>query len=707
MGDKSSLMADQRVTLTVAGAEKRDAGRGVARLPESARQQLGVLSGDTVLLEGTQSTVAKVWPAGPDLTDGTVRIDADTRANAGVSIGDEVAITPKTVTNAEIVNIQPPRALSSADAAVVSRAIKRDLEDRPVSVGQQIRIERLSDHPFEIIETTPDGTVSIVGDTTIQLTDVETAEDPEDRRITYEDIGGLDDELDLVREMIELPLSEPELFRHVGVDPPKGVLLYGPPGTGKTLIARAVANEVDASFHHISGPEIISKYKGESEEQLRERFEAAKAETPSIVFFDEIDAIAAKRDDEADVENRVVAQLLSIMDGLDPRGNVIVIGATNRVDALDPALRRGGRFDREIEIGVPDADGRREILEVHTRRMPLGADVDLDRLASRTHGFVGADIEALATEAGMNALRRYIDAGRTEALPELRITPADFEASLATVEPSAMREFVAETPDTDFDDVGGLAEAKATLTESVEWPLTHPELFAATNTDPPSGILLYGPPGTGKTLLARAVASESEANFIHVAGPELLDRYVGESERAVRKLFERARQSAPTIVFFDEIDAIAAQRSADSHEVSERVVSQLLAEMDGLAENPHVIVIAATNRREALDPALIRPGRFESQVLVPLPDTTARREILEIHFAGKPLADSVDLDTLATELEGFSGADLAALARQSSLSAIREAATDTDVDTAAADADAITITEDHIQQAIKRLREHD
>ena len=700
-------MSAEAVTLTVAGAEKRDAGRGVARLPEGARQRLGVLSGDTVVIEGEQSTVAKVWPAGPELDDDTVRIDADTRTNAGVSIGDRVAVVPKTVPEATSVTVRPPRSLSQADADLVTRAIKRDLEDRPVSDGQQLRIERLSDHPFELTATEPDGMVSITAATTIDLTDVAAADDPDDTLITYEDIGGLDDELDLVREMIELPLSEPELFRHVGIDPPKGVLLYGPPGTGKTLIARAVANEVDASFHHISGPEIISKYKGESEEQLRERFEAAQDSAPSIIFFDEIDAIASKRDEEADVENRVVAQLLSIMDGLDPRGDVIVIGATNRIDTLDPALRRGGRFDREIEIGVPDAEGRREILEVHTRRMPLAQAVDLDRLAARTHGFVGADIDALATEAGMVSLRRYIDAGREEALRELRITDGDFEQAMAAVEPSAMREFVAETPETGFDQVGGLDEAKAILRETVEWPLSHPELFAATNTDPPTGILLYGPPGTGKTLLGRAVASESEANFIHVAGPELLDRYVGESERAVRKVFERARQSAPTIVFFDEIDAIAAERSGDSHEVSERVVSQLLAEMDGLAENPNVIVIAATNRRNALDPAILRPGRFESQVKVPLPDAEARVAILQIHFEGKPLEDDVDLREIARNLEGFSGADLAALGRQSSLSAIREAAEAAGPDDAAARADEITITSDHVIRAIEAIRSNE
>lgn len=698
-------MSDEAARLTVVGAEKRDAGRGVARLPEGSRSQLGVLSGDTVLIDGERSTVAKVWPATGDLAAGTIQIDADTRANAGVSIGDEVTVRKQAVSNAKRVTIRPPVSLSSADQETVERAIKRGLRDRPVSTGQRIRIERLAGGPFEITDTQPSGTVYITEETDVRVAG-ETAQEPEgDGRITYEDIGGLDDELEMVREMIELPLSEPELFRHVGIEPPKGVLLYGPPGTGKTLIARAVANEVDASFHHISGPEIMSKYKGESEEQLRERFEEAEENTPSIVFFDEIDSVASERGEEADVENRVVAQLLSIMDGLDPRGDVIVIGATNRIDVLDPALRRGGRFDREIEIGVPDASGRREILDVHTRGMPLAEEVALDQLANRTHGFVGADIDALTTEAGMQALRRYNNPATDTPLHELSVTREDFEKALASVDPSAMREFVAETPETSFDDVGGLTEAKATLRETVEWPLAHPGLFEETNTDPPSGILLYGPPGTGKTLLGRAVARESEANFIHVAGPELLDRYVGESEKAVREVFERARQSAPTIVFFDEIDSIAAQRGGDSHEVSERVVSQLLSEMDGLAENPNVVVLAATNRREALDPAILRPGRFEVQVEVPRPDEAARREILAVHFEGKPLGEDVDLDALAGELSSFSGADLAALAREASMQAIRETAED--VGTAAAESAAreIRIDRDHVLAAVDVVRE--
>jgi transitional endoplasmic reticulum ATPase len=496
--------------------------------------------------------------------------------------------------------------------------------------------------------------------------------------------------------MIELPLSQPELFRRAGVDPPKGVLLHGPPGTGKTLIAKAVANEVAATFHSVSGPEIMSKYKGDSEKKVREVFEDAAAQAPSIIFFDELDAIAEKRDEAGDMEGRVVAQLLSEMDGLDPRGDVIVIAATNRVDAIDPALRRGGRFDREIQIGVPDVEGRREILEVHTRRMPLSDDVDLDRLAERTHGFVGADVDVLATEAGMAALRRYRRDGREG---EMEITREDFEAALAAVEPSAMREYVAETPDVSFDEVGGLEAAKRTLREAVEWPLTYGPLFEAANTDPPSGLLLYGPPGTGKTMLARAVANESEVNFVHVAGPEVMDRYVGESEKAVREVFDRARQAAPSIVFFDELDAIAATRG-EQHEVTERVVSQLLTELDGMADDPNLVVLAATNRREVIDPALLRPGRLEEHVLVPEPDEAARREILAVHTADKPLEEDVDLDALAADLEGYTGADIEAIVRSAAMRAIRGVAEDVPPEEAAGHAGEVVIGREDFEAAI-------
>jgi transitional endoplasmic reticulum ATPase len=702
---------DRRVTLTVKGAEKRDAGRGVARLPESARRALGVLSGDTVVIDGERPTVSKVWPASGD--DGVVRIDADTRANAGVNIGETVTVRPVSVAEANRVVVELP---VSVDDELLN-AVATDLRDRPLQTGEQVRLERPGVRAT-VVETTPDGTVRVTDRTNVRVreaperadvdrtptaddaggTDGELAPTPEPTsEATYEDIGGLDDELEQVREMIELPLSEPELFRKLGIDPPSGVLLYGPPGTGKTLIAKAVANEVDAHFEVIDGPEIVSKYKGESEEKLRETFERAVENSPAVVFIDEIDSIAGTRDDDADMENRVVAQLLTLMDGLDSRGQVIVIGATNRVDVIDPALRRGGRFDREIEIGAPDETGRREILDVHARGMPLADDVDLDYLASRTHGFVGADIHSLVTEAAMRALRDR------EEREDLLVTASDFEAALAAVDPSAMREYVAETPHVTFEDVGGLTEAKQVLTEAVEWPLSYGALFEATNTDPPSGVLLYGPPGTGKTLLARALAGESDVNFVSVAGPELIDKYVGESEKAVREVFDRARQAAPSIIFFDEIDAVAGVRG-DSSDAAERVVSQLLTELDGLTDNPNVVVIAATNRREALDPALLRPGRLEAHVEVPDPDEAARREILAVHARGKPLVDDVDLDDLAADTEGFSGAQLEALLREASMRAIRELATDLGPEEATERAEEIEIREEHVKAALESIR---
>ncbi|RAW46589.1 AAA family ATPase [Halorubrum sp. 48-1-W] len=745
------------VRLTVRAAEKRDAGRGIARLPEPARKRLGLLSGDTVRIDGERSAVAKVWPGGPDAQEGSVLIDADTRANAGVKVGDAVTVRPVDVVDADRVVFTAPARLADVDVSreVVERALARDLRDRPITRGEAVHVERLGGLRFVVAGTTPEGTVRVTAGTDVTVeyeaedressragsgsrtrnagggtSETGTAEGPtgtdgrpagegppagEEPRAgdaagppeehtagaTYEDIGGLDEELELVRETIELPLSEPEVFTRLGVDPPKGVLLYGPPGTGKTLIARAVANEVDATFITVDGPEIMSKYKGESEERLREVFERAGEQAPAIVFFDELDSIAGKRDDGGDVENRVVGQLLSLMDGLDARGDVIVIGATNRVDSLDPALRRGGRFDREIEIGVPGEAGRRQILDVHTRRMPLADDVDLDRIASRTHGFVGADIEGLTQEAAMTALRRA-RADDARALAEVTVTKADFEGAHAAIEPSAMREYVAEQPTTDFDDVGGLAEAKEKLERAVSWPLTYGPLFDAANTDPPTGVLLHGPPGTGKTLLARAIAGESGVNFIEVAGPELLDRYVGESEKAVRDLFDRARQAAPVIVFFDEIDAIAADRDSmgggDSG-VGERVVSQLLTELDRASDNPNLVVLAATNRRSAIDPALLRPGRLETHVEVPDPDRDARRAVFAVHTRGKPVEPDVDLDRLAEETDGYSGAEIAAVCREAAMIAIERVA-DEHGEAANDHADEVAITGEDFETAI-------
>ncbi|WP_200531901.1 AAA family ATPase [Halorubrum sp. LN27] len=752
--------------LTVRAAEKRDAGRGIARLPEPSRKRLGLLSGDTVEIRGERTAVAKVWPGGADAQEGSVLIDADTRANAGVKVGDTVTVAAVDVGDADRVILAAPAELADVDVSreVVERALARDLRDRPVTEGEAVHVERLGGIRFVVAETDPAGTVRVTNRTDVSVrygdeggsrgsvsggqdrqstsgaragtgspadrspgtgsadtpdtpgtdapgTDArpagDAAEPPAEHTAgaTYEDIGGLDEELELVRETIELPLSEPGVFTRLGIDPPKGVLLHGPPGTGKTLIARAVANEVDATFITVDGPEIMSKYKGESEERLREVFERASEDAPAIIFFDEIDSIAGKRDDGGDVENRVVGQLLSLMDGLDARGDVIVIGATNRVDTLDPALRRGGRFDREIEIGVPGEAGRRQILDVHTRRMPLADDVDLDRIAARTHGFVGADIEGLTQEAAMTALRRARESD-AEALDDVTVGKADFEAAHASVEPSAMREYVAEQPTTDFADVGGLPEAKEKLERAVTWPLTYGPLFEAADADPPTGVLLHGPPGTGKTLLARAIAGESGVNFIQVAGPELLDRYVGESEKAVRDLFDRARQAAPAIVFFDEIDAIAADRDGaggDGSGVGERVVSQLLTELDRASDNPNLVVLAATNRRKSLDPALLRPGRLETHIEVPEPDRDARRKILDVHTREKPLLEGVDLEHLADETEGYSGAEIASLCREAALIAIERVAEEHGA--AANDhADEVGVTADDFAAALESVR---
>ena len=681
--------------LRVEGARKRDAGRGIARLPGDVQSRLGVLSGDPVIIEGDRLTVAKVWPGEDE--GSVVRIDADTRASAGVNVGDDVRVRKATVEDAVSITLQP--ADEHADEGASEAGLHQRLVDRLLRPGKRVRVEGYG--AYVVTGARPSGSVRVTSGTDVNLESEiaddgaresagESGHDAAQTGATYEDIGGLDRELDLVREMIELPLSEPELFTRLGIDPPKGVLLYGPPGTGKTLIARAVANEVDAYFDAISGPEIVSKYKGESEQRLREAFESAEANAPAILFVDEIDSIAGARDDEADMENRVVAQLLTLMDGLDERKEVVVIGATNRVDAVDPALRRGGRFDREIEIGVPGETGRREILDVHTRNMPFAEDVELDAIAARTHGFVGADLASLVREAGMSALRRDPD--------ELEVARRDFDHAANAVEPSAMREYVSESPTEDFASVGGLADTKERLRETVEWPLSYGPLFEAARTTPPSGVLLYGPSGTGKTLLARAIAGESGVNFVSVAGPEVLDRYVGKSEEAIRDLFERARQTAPAIVFIDEVDAIGASR-ADGHEVTQRVVSQLLAELDRVADHPSVVVLAATNRKEALDPALLRPGRLERHLEMPFPDEATRREILAVHATDRPLADDVDLDEVAADTADYSGADIEALLREASLRAIREVAENIDPSAAEDRATDVLIRERHVVAA--------
>ncbi len=682
--------------VVVREAEPRDAGRGIVRLPRGLMRELGVLSGETIQVEGEGTTVARVWPGRGELSASELRADGEIRTNAGVSVGNTVTVTKVQIEDARQVRMVPT-VDPGREADAVRETLERALENRPVHAGERVKVDSLGDvGEFRVVDTTPGGTVRVTDATEIEVEHgpADTAAEPASGvGITYEDVGGLDEELEAVRELVELPLSDPGLFRRLGIEPPKGVLMYGPPGTGKTLIARAVANEANAHFIHVSGPEIVRKYKGESEERLRRIFEEASEEAPSIVFFDELDAIASQREEGGDMESRVVAQLLSLLDGLEARGEVVVIGATNRIDTIDPALRRPGRFDREVEVGVPDRAGRREILDIHTRGTPLAEAVDLASIAERTHGFVGADLRALVAEAAMQALRRT----RDENEAELEVTQADFDRARSGIEPSAMREFVAELPETSFDDVGGLTEAKQTLAEAVEWPLVHRDLFDESATDPPAGILLYGPPGTGKTMLARAVASESDVNFIRVAGPELFDRYVGESERAIREVFERARQAAPTVVFFDELDAIAATRGGETHEVTERVVSQLLAELDSAADDPNLVVLAATNRKEIIDPALLRPGRLELHVHIPEPDEAARREILDVKTREKPLGADVDLEAMASELTGYTGADIEALVRQASMEAIRETVRTRE---AAPDSAAtVTITQAHFRGA--------
>ncbi|MBO8180908.1 MAG: CDC48 family AAA ATPase [Archaeoglobus sp.] len=669
------------ITLRVAEAYYRDVGRGVARIDPAVMEKYGLQSGDIIEIIGKSTVPAIVWPSYPeDRGTGIIRIDGSIRSNAGVGIDDKVRIRKVAAKPAEKITLAPtePVRLMGGEAYLL-----RLLEGRPVIKGQKIRVEVFGHTlTFVITATRPSGVVVVTRNTAIELKE-KPAEEVKRAvpDVTYEDIGGLKRELRLVREMIELPLKHPELFQKLGIEPPKGVLLYGPPGTGKTLIAKAVANEVDAHFIPISGPEIMSKYYGESEQRLREIFEEAKENAPSIIFIDEIDSIAPKREEvTGEVERRVVAQLLALMDGLEARGDVIVIAATNRPDAIDPALRRPGRFDREIEIGVPDKEGRKEILEIHTRKMPLAEDVDLEELAEMTNGFVGADLEALCKEAAMHALRRVLPEIDIEAeeipaevLENLKVTREDFLEALKNIEPSAMREVLVEVPNVRWEDIGGLEHAKQELMEAVEWPLKYPEVFKAANIKPPRGILLFGPPGTGKTLLAKAVANESNANFISVKGPELLSKWVGESEKHVREMFRKARQVAPCVIFFDEIDSLAPRRGGigDSH-VTERVVSQLLTELDGLEELKDVVVIAATNRPDMIDPALLRPGRLERHIYIPPPDKKARVEIFKIHLRGKPLADDVDIEKLAEKTEGYSGADIEAVCREAGMLAIRE-----------------------------------
>ncbi len=679
-------MADSSIVLKVEAALKDDVGHSKARLSTKARRALNVSPGDIIGIKGKKLTAAVVWRARPeDEGKDIIRIDGLIRKNAQVSIGDKVEVFRADVKNADAVIIAP--ALKEMPriqfATGIETFIKRALLKRPVHKGDTIFIPGIALQgntlPFKVLNTSPRGIVQIGIDTKIKVSEEPVGEETAISQVTYEDIGGLKEELARVREIIELPLKHPELFERLGIRPPKGVLLYGPPGTGKTLIAKAVANESGATFVSIQGPEIMNKFYGQSEENLRMKFREAEKNPPAIIFIDEIDSIAPKRDEiKGEVERRVVAQLLTLMDGLEERGKVIVIGATNRVDDLDPALRRPGRFDREIEIGVPDREGREEILKIHTRGMPLSKDVDLKHLAEITHGFVGADLAALVREAAMKALRRYlpnIDLDKpipTEILEKMEVTMEDFRSAFREIEPSALREVLVEIPKVSWSDIGGLEEVKQRLREMVEWPLTDPEAFRRLGIRPPKGVLLYGPPGSGKTLLAKAVAHESQANFISIKGPEILSKWVGESEKAIREIFKKARQTAPCILFFDEIDAIAPRRGGGyDARVTERIVNQLLTSMDGIESNDGLIVIGATNRPDILDPALLRAGRFDRLLLVDPPDEKARVEILKIHTKDVPLK-GVDLEGLAKRTENFSGADLENLVREAALQALRE-----------------------------------
>ena len=697
-------MAQNEITLKVAEAlSQRDIGQGIARLDPKTMSDLGINERDLIEITGDKKTAAIALPSQTDIGLGVIRIDGLVRKNSGATIGGEVTIKKAQVIEAKKVVLAPTennirvqgdvRGLFQGKAMVQGDIIGSQIRTRPTSMGMGfdsifsdlMDFSPMKEIKFAVVSTKPAGIVVVGPNTEVELhespVDVSNIEGVTNLvDVSYEDIGGLKDEVKKVREMIEIPLKRPELFDKLGIAPPKGVLMHGPPVTGKTLLAKAVASESDAHFIAINGPEIMSKYVGGSEENLREYFEEAEENAPSIIFIDELDAIAPKREDtQGETERRTVAQLLTLMDGLKSRGQVVVIGATNRPDSLDQALRRPGRFDREIEIGVPDSEEREEILEIHTRNMPLAEDVDLHKLASTTHGFVGADLESLCKEAAMRVVRRIIpEIKNDEEIPEevlkkIVVTNDDFKSALKEIQPSALREVLVQVPNVKWDDVGGLDDVKQELKEAVEWPLKHPEKFEKFGVKPPKGTLLYGVPGTGKTLLAKAVASESEANFISIKGPELLSKWVGESEQGVREVFRKAKQTAPTVIFFDEIDSIASTRSANDSDsgVTKRVVNQLLTEMDGLEELEDVAIIAATNRPDILDAGLMRPGRFDRHIKVDLPNEDARLSIFKVHTEGMTLADDVSLEKLAKQTDGYVGADIEAVCREAAMLTLR------------------------------------
>ena len=700
-------MAETEVTLKVAEAiSQKDVGQGIARLDPNVMDDLNIRERDLVEIVGEKRTAAIALPSQTDIGLGVIRIDGLVRKNSGATIGGEVTVKKTKATEAKKVVLAPIENNIRVQGDVRGLFAGKVMVQGDI-IGSQIRAPRpsmsrgfnslfdelmndftpaMKEIKFAVISTNPKDIVIVGPNTEVQLhespVDVSKIEGVGNLvDVSYEDIGGLKEEVKKVREMIEIPLKRPELFEKLGIAPPKGVLMHGPPGTGKTLLAKAVASESDAHFIAINGPEIMSKYVGGSEENLREYFEEAEENSPSIIFIDELDAIAPKREEtNGEVERRTVAQLLTLMDGLKSRGQVVVIGATNRPDSLDPALRRPGRFDREIEIGVPDTDERKEVLEIHTRNMPLAEDVDLDKIASTTHGFVGADLESLCKEAAMRVVRRILPEIQNdeeipkEVMEKIVVTGNDFKNAQKEIQPSALREVLVQIPDIKWDDIGGLEDVKQELKEAVEWPLKHPETFKRLGIRPPKGTLLYGIPGTGKTLLAKAVASESEANFISVKGPELLSKWVGESEKGVREVFRKAKQAAPTVIFFDEIDAIAGARSGNDTDsgVTKRVVNQLLTEMDGLEELQDVAIIAATNRPDILDTGLMRPGRFDRHIQVKEPDEEARIAIFKVHTKNMPLAKDVDLKKLAKQTDGYVGADIESVCREAAMLTLRE-----------------------------------
>jgi len=697
------------ISLKVSKAIPSDVGHGRARI--SGENDLDLKPGDIIEIKGdNRSTAAIYWRSRPeDAKMDIIRVDGIIRKNAGVSLGDRVTVSKvdaKICTKLVLSPVMANKQKVKFGPGIEGFA-RRGLNKRPVVAGDRIFIPGMTLFaealPFAVLQTTPKGIVQVNSDTDIVIKDEAIDDDDvgQSQGITYEDIGGIGSQLLKVREMIELPLKHPELFRRLGIDPPKGVLLHGPPGTGKTMIAKAVATETNAHFTSINGPEIISKYYGESEKQLREIFDEAANNAPAIVFVDEIDSICPKREDvSGEVERRVVAQMLTLMDGMQGRDNVIVIGATNRRDAMDPALRRPGRFDREIEIGVPDREGRKEILDVHTRQMPIADDFDVDWVLENSYGFVGADLAALVRESAMKALRRYLpeidldeETIPPEVLEKMEVRMDDFRVAIREIEPSALREIYVEIPDVSWESVGGLTEIKDRLKESVEWPLTKPELFEHFGIKPPRGIVLFGAPGTGKTLLAKAIANEAKANFISIKGPELISKWVGESEKAIREIFKKAKQSSPSIIFLDEFESIAGMRSSNSQsggsDVANRVVNQLLASMDGVESLDEVIIVAATNRPEMIDPALLRSGRFERVLHVPPPDKPAREVIMAIHSADMPLSSFSMKDVLGG-MEGFTGADIEAVCREAALIAMR--------------AGKKKVNKGHFEDAISRVR---